>query len=75
MSYIDNVVNRHELHYLLDGRLSSFGPTELKGSCVLFLAVDESEKSINYEIDSCTHDDIFPQKEAGSIRIGQEWAR
>ncbi len=43
----------------------------LEGSCVYFLSIGE-DYSLDYEIDDCSHDNIFPQKKEGSMRLGKE---
>ena len=63
---IKNLNNRHELHYVIvppDG-------SHQKGSCLLFLGKTDSR--IHYEVDSCTHADVFPQREEGVLRIGED---
>ena len=60
---------RTELHYsLLDPHINQ----TINGSCIFFFSVDDEENaSVSYEIDNCTHDEIFPQNEKGSLRIGE----
>ena len=45
----------------------------IEGSCLYFFAWDDILQTLYIEIDNCSHDDIFPQKEAGFIRAG-DWA-
>ena len=60
---------RTELHYsLLDPHTNQ----TINGSCIFFFSVDNENGSVSYEIDNCTHDEIFPQNEKGSLRIGED---
>ncbi len=39
-------------------------------SCILFYSIEEGIREIDYEIDNCSNDDIFPQNEEGFLRVG-----
>ena len=39
-------------------------------SCILFYSIEENIRKIDYEIDNCSNDDIFPQNEEGFLRVG-----
>ena len=39
-------------------------------SCILFYSIKEDVREIDYEIDNCSNDDIFPQNEEGFLRVG-----
>ena len=54
---------RSELHYVL---VFPDGARE-EGSCLLFAAVD---REVAWEVDRCSHDEVFPQEVPGRLRIG-----
>lgn len=56
---------RSELHYVLEGD----NEETIEGTCLYFYARDESEYTLNIEIDECSHEDIFPQKSVGTMRV------
>ena len=56
---------RAELHYAL--QLDS---GKEAGSCLLFFVVDREAFTADYEIDNCTHKDIFPENIPGGMRVG-----
>ena len=60
-----NHLNRHELHYTIK-RSGDLLP--ISGSCLVFFSHEDN--AIYYEIDTCTHVEVFPQDEIGSLRIG-----
>ncbi len=39
-------------------------------SCILFYSIEEGILEIDYEVDNCSNDDIFPQNEEGFLRVG-----
>ncbi len=41
-----------------------------KGSCRFFFSIDEENLTVDYEIDSCTHKNIFPETVPGNMRVG-----
>ena len=66
---------RTELHYSLLNPYSLLDPytnQTINGSCIFFFSVDDENGSVSYEIDNCTHDEIFPQNEKGRLRIGED---
>ena len=48
----------------------------LRGSCIFFFSVDVNqelaEATVSIEIDPCTHANIFPENERGSLRIRED---
>ena len=72
--HIENYVHfvdhfRTELHYEV---VDSDSDETLEGSCIYFFSLDREESSLSYEIDNCTHDNVFPQNEEGVLRIGED---
>ena len=57
---------RSRFNYVLVDRTSA---ERIRGSCLYFFRMDESGYTLDIEIDNCSHDDIFPQEEVGSMRV------
>ena len=63
---------RAEFHYLLKPGSPTLDKREGKGSCLLFFSVDRENLTIDYEIDKCTHKNIFPETVPGKMRVADE---
>ena len=57
---------RNELHYSVQS--PSHNQT-LEGACLLYLFFDRETEFFFYEIDSCTHNEVFPENEEGVLRV------
>ena len=69
--YVPTGHYRMELNYTLaptSGTALSKKGNE--GSCLLFFTVDREAATVDYEIDDCTHREIFPEEVAGDMRTG-----
>ena len=56
---------RAELHYALER-----DSVKELGSCLFFFVIDREAFTADYEIDNCTHQDIFPENVPGGMRVG-----
>ncbi len=63
---------RAEIHYTLASTTPQLTKNRIEGTCLFFFTIDEEALTADYEIDECTHQDIFPQEVPGTMRIGDE---
>ena len=61
---------RAELHYIISPDRPTLSENANEGSCLLFFSVNKDELTLDYEIDNCTHKDVFPETEVGTMRVG-----
>ena len=64
--------SRLELHYEVD--IPTYSSRSIKGSCLIFLKYFFDESGLGYEIDSCRHRYLFPQREDGVLRVAHNGA-